>query len=349
MVAATAAGGPAARAPGTAAPGAVVDGPAIRIARPGSGGERPAFEDAVEHLGGGREGAGAVRDDLHRAADALEHAHIGVGRSFDLDAVGPHDAPAGEPPAVGERERRSACHDGLEGFLAGHGGAAVEAEARARGADLLGVEHAADESFAIVGGKPAHPHVLERQPVPDGEQQAGGEPEARFVVRGELGDLVLPERAPLRLVGPAPVGGVELGPGHRLACSGADQPHAFLYPAIVEHARRRRQQDGGALRAGVDGEPGLAVGAGLSSADIEGGIGGQRHEAVAAADLDEIGGGPGAGMLIERLAAEEAERIGAHGLDADLEAAGLDGLLDVLGDAGFELGEELVLLGDGER
>ena len=38
-----------------------------------------------------------------------------------------------------------------------------------------------------------------------------------------------------------------------------------------------------------------------------------------------------------------------HGLDADLETAGLDGLLDVLSDTSFEFGEELVLLGDGER
>ena len=33
---------------------------------------------------------------------------------------------------------------------------------RARGAHLLGVEHAADEGLAIVGGEPARPHVLER-------------------------------------------------------------------------------------------------------------------------------------------------------------------------------------------
>ena len=59
-----------------------------------------------------------------------------------------------ESPSVGERERGSASHDGLEGFLAGHGGAAVEAEASARGADLLGVEHAAEERLAIVGGEP---------------------------------------------------------------------------------------------------------------------------------------------------------------------------------------------------
>ena len=104
-----------------------------------------------------------------------------------------------------------------------------------------------------------------------------------------------------------------------------------------------------ALRAGVDGEPRLPVGAGLAGADIEGGIGGQRHQPVAAADLDEIGGGPGAGMLVERLPAGDGKRVRAHGLDADLEAAGLDGLLDVLGDAGLQFRGELVLLGDGER
>ena len=109
----------------------------------------------------------------------------------------------------------------------------------------------------------------------------------------------------VRLVGPAPVGGVELGPGHRLARGGADQPDPLLHPAIVEHAGRRRQQDGGALRAGVDGEPGLAVGAGLPCADIEGGIGGQRHQPVAAANLHEIGGGSGAGMLVERLPSDD--------------------------------------------
>ena len=37
------------------------------------------------------------------------------------------------------------------------------------------------------------------------------------------------------------------------------------------------------------------------------------------------------------------------GLRPDREAAGLDGLLDVLGDAGLELCEELVLLDDRER
>ena len=54
-------------------------------------------------------------------------------------------------------------------------------------------------------------------------------------------------------------------------------------------------------------------------------------------------------MLVERLPAGDGKRVRAHGLDADLEAAGLDGLLDVLGDAGLQFRGELVLLGDGER
>ena len=60
--------------------------PAVRT--PGSGGERPAFENAVEHLGGGGEGAGAPGHDLYRAADALQERGVGVGRPLDLDPVG---------------------------------------------------------------------------------------------------------------------------------------------------------------------------------------------------------------------------------------------------------------------
>ena len=54
-------------------------------------------------------------------------------------------------------------------------------------------------------------------------------------------------------------------------------------------------------------------------------------------------------MLVERLPAGQDKRVGAHGLDPDLEGAGLDGLLDILRDPGLQLGEELVLLVDGER
>ena len=98
----------------------------------------------------GGEGPRPEGHDLDRAADTPEGGGIGVGWPLDLDPVGAHDAPAREPPSVGERERGAASHHGLEGFRAGHGEAAVEAEARARGADLLGVEDAADEGLAVV-------------------------------------------------------------------------------------------------------------------------------------------------------------------------------------------------------
>ena len=51
----------------------------------------------------------------------------------------------------------------------------------------------------------------------------------------------------------------------------------------------------------------------------------------------------------ERAFAASRSFPSGHGLDADLVAAGLDGLLDVGSDATHQLGEELVLLGDGER
>ncbi len=51
---------------------------------------------------------------------------------------------------------------------------------------------------------------------------------------------------------------------------------------------------------------------------------------------------------MEGLPAGEDKRVRAYGLDADLVAAGLDGLLDVGGDALLQRGEERVLLGDGQ-
>ena len=133
----------------------------------------------------------------------------------------------------------------------------------------------------------------------------------------------------MRLVGPAPVGGVELGAGHGLAGGGTDEANPLLHPAIVEHARRRRQNDGGTLRAGVDRQPGLLVGSGLAGADVKRDIGGERLQPVAAHNLDQLGDSPGAGMLVEGLAPGDGERVGAHGLDPDLVGAGLHGLLDV--------------------
>ena len=94
---------------------------------------------------------------------------------------------------------------------------------------------------------------------------------------------------------------------------------------------------------------GRAVGSGLAGADSERGIGIERFQPVAAHNLDQLGDRPGAGMLVEGLAAGDGERVGAHGLDPDLVGAGLHGLLDVGGDPLFQFGEELVLLVDGQR
>ena len=94
---------------------------------------------------------------------------------------------------------------------------------------------------------------------------------------------------------------------------------------------------------------GLPSAPGSRSAMAKRGLCRRRLQPVAAEDFHQLGGGAGAGMLIQRLPAGDGQRIGAHGLDPDLEGAGLDGLLDILRDPGLQLGEELVLLVDGER
>ena len=53
-------------------------------------------------------------------------------------------------------------------------------------------------------------------------------------------------------------------------------------------------------------------------------------------------------MNVNRLARGHAERVGPDGLDALLVGPGLDGLFDIGLDAGFQLGEQFVLLGDGQ-
>ena len=130
--------------------------------------------------------------------------------------------------------------------------------------------------------------------------------------------------------------------------AGRSKPDPLLHPAAVEHARGRRQQDGGALRVRVDDQPGLAVGSGMTGAGLQGGIDRGGRQPVAAQYLDQLGDRPGAGMLMERLAAGDGEGVGAHRLDADLVAAGLDGLLDIGLDALLQLPEQRVLLGDGQ-
>ncbi|MDD9990626.1 MAG: hypothetical protein OXP75_02400 [Rhodospirillales bacterium] len=62
------------------------------------------FEDAFDGLRIGRKDTGPACDDLDCEAHALERFGVAVGGSFDLDAVGAHDASLGEAPTVGERE-----------------------------------------------------------------------------------------------------------------------------------------------------------------------------------------------------------------------------------------------------
>ena len=290
---------------------------------------------------------GAPGDDLGGAADALQRGGVAVGRPLDLDAVGAHQAASGETPAPGERERGAPRHDLVEDLGGRQAGAAREAEGGAEDAGLGGAEHAADHMFAAVGGEPAHPHALAGQPVPDREQQAGDQPEAGLRVRRQAVDLPLPQRAPLVPAGVPPLRGAEFGLSHGLAGGRADQPDAFLDPAVVEHARGRRQHQGGAPGAAVDHEPGLAAGG--SRTEREGGLGGCGFEPVAAQDLDDLDLRAGALVDEHRLARGDGQGVGAYGLYAALEGAGLDGLLDVGLDAALQFGEQRVLLGDGER
>ena len=93
----------------------------------------------------------------------------------------------------------------------------------------------------------------------------------------------------------------------------------------------------------------MSIGTRIAGADFQRGLGRERLQPVAPDDLDQLGDCPGAGMLVERFATGDGEGIRNNGLDADLVAAGLDRLLDIGGYALFQLGEELVLLGDGQR
>ena len=54
-------------------------------------------------------------------------------------------------------------------------------------------------------------------------------------------------------------------------------------------------------------------------------------------------------MVVQRLAPGHRQRIGPHGLHAELVGAGLDGLFDVGGDAFLELREQIILLVDRQR
>ena len=319
-----------------------VCGPA---ARAGSAREGTAFEDAGENGCVGREDPRAPGDDLDRTACALQVGDVAVVGSFYLQALRPHDAAAREAPAVREGQDLAASHDGLEGLPGAEGGPAVEPEGAAHGAYAAGVESAPDHCLARIGGEPAHPHVLGPQPVPDRKEKPGDEPEARFGMGRQRGDLLLPEDAPFGLVRLAPVRGLEFGPRHALPGGGPLEAHPLLHAPVVEQHRGRGQEGGRPFRAGVDDERRRA---GLPG-HIECGIGRHGHEPVASEDLDEAGRRAGIGVGVEGLAAGGSERVRSQGLDADLIRPRLDGLFDVGLDARFEFCEQRVLLLYGKR
>ena len=228
----------------------------------------------------------------------------------------------------------------------GQAGSAGESEGGTEGRGLGRAEHAADQVLACVGDEPAYAHALVGQAVPDGEQQAGDQPEAGLRVGRQPGDLGLPEGAPAVLIGIPPLRGVERVPGHGVAGSRADQADALLHPAVVEHAGRCGPHQGGSLRLAIHHEPGLV--AGDLGMKLERRGGGKRLQPVAAQDLGELGLGAGGLVDEHRLARAGGERVGGDGLDAPLEGAGLDGVFDIGLDAGLKRGEQRVLLGNRE-
>ena len=143
------------------------------------------------------------------------------------------------------------------------------------------------------------------------------------------------------------MGGFELGAGDRLARVGAEEAHPVLDAAVLQHPRGGRKDQRGAAGAGVDRDVRRLEGGGRVQRDRL--VRRQGHEAVAARDLDDLGLGAGGPMDEDGLSALDGERFGGDGLDAALEGAGLDRVGDVGVDARLECGEELVLLGDGER
>ena len=152
------------------------------------------------------------------------------------------------------------------------------------------------------------------------QQQAVG------YVAGQPLDFRIPQHAPAIFAGILPVRGGKLGRGHGLAGGGTDQADPGLDPAVLEHPRRRGQDHGGALRAGVDDGTPVPHGERI--------VGRQRHEPVAADDLDKLGGGARGFMNVNRLARGHGEGVGPDGLDTLLVGPGLDGLFDVGLDAG---------------
>ena len=165
---------------------------------------------------------------------------------------------------------------------------------------LLGRQNPAEAGFppASVASRRTR-SVFARQPIPYGKQQAGDQPQAGFSVAGQTFDLRIPQRGPAIFAGILPVRGGKFLRGHGLAGGGTDQADPGLDPAVLEHPRRRGQNHGGALRAGVDDGPPVAQGERIFSR--------QRHEPVAADDLDKLGGGARGFMNVNRLARGHGE------------------------------------------
>ena len=225
----------------------------------------------------------------------------------------------------------------------------VESERRPEGGDLGGGEHAADQVLALVGGQAVDLDVAVAEAVPDGEQESGDEPEAGLPVGRGGGGLRVPEGAPARLGRVAPARRAQGAGRERLAVEGTQQAHAALDGAVLEDAHRRLDAHGGPLRLLVDHQLGGPSGGALGVADAEGLAAGERPDAVAAADFDDLG--VGAGLLVDDrgLAACDLEVVGLDALDALVEGAGVDGVLDVGFETRLEGLEQLVLFVDGQR
>ena len=97
----------------------------------------------------------------------LERVGVAVRRPLDLDAVGAHQAPAGEAPAVGEMEGRAAYHDLVDYLGRGQAGAAGESEGGAEGYGLGRPSTRPIRVLAGIGHEAAHAHALFGEAVPD--------------------------------------------------------------------------------------------------------------------------------------------------------------------------------------
>ena len=231
---------------------------------------------------------------------------------LDLDPVGAHDAPAREPPAIGKGERGAAAHDRLEGFRAGHGKGAVEAEgtcARPRPVRRPARARSAPRRYPSQAGAPACSRPGSRSQT--GSSRPAASQKTGFPVAREGRRSRVPRACPpAGLVGAAPVGGVELGPCHGLAGRGADAGGpAPARPPSSNMRDGAGSMHGGALRARVDRQPGLvpgsspgrAVGSRFAGADAERGIGVERFPACRGGRISTSSvTAPGAGMLEKR-------------------------------------------------